>query len=144
LEQFHLSAKGSCQFDGYCKFSRTVDEMLNHQYPRLVFCASSRVSILTKKYRIRDKTALDLDRELMDLLWNLDSTNDVFPLQNGNFFVNNRGFEGTVIDASRLTKYAQASQGKFPVSEFQKRQEYFDDGSSLCYVQEEKVLDGEK
>jgi hypothetical protein len=79
----------------------------------------------------------------MDLLWDLDSTKDVFPLKNGNFFVNNRGFEGTVIDASRLTKYAQASQGNFPMLEFhQKRQEYFDD-ASLCYVQEEKVLDGE-
>jgi hypothetical protein len=144
LERFHLSAKGSRQFDGYCKFNRTVDEMLNHQFPRLVFCASSRVSELTKKYRIRDKTSLDLDRELMDLLCALDITKDTWPLKNGAFFVNNRDFEGTLIDRSRLTKYVQATQGEFPVTDFRKRQEHFDAGSSLCYVSKMQVLDGEK
>jgi hypothetical protein len=97
LEQFHLSAKGSCQFDGYCKFAHLVDEVLNHHYPRLVFCAPSQVSELTKQYQIHDKTSLYLDWELMDLECELDMTEDIYLLKNGALFVNIRDFEGTLI-----------------------------------------------
>jgi hypothetical protein len=142
MERFHLSAKGSRQFDGYCKFSRSVDEMLNHQYPRLVFCASSRASELTKQYRIRDKVSLDLDRELMELVCALDQLKDIYTLKHDAYFVNNRGFEGTVIDAACLTKYAMVIKGDFPATKFEKRQEYFDAGNSLCYVSKATVLDG--
>jgi hypothetical protein len=144
LERFHLSSKGSRQFDGYCKFACSVDEMMNQQYPRLVFCCSSRATEITKQYRIRDKASLDLDRELMDLVCELDIKKDGYPLKNGSFFVNNRDFEGTVIDAARLTKYTKAIEGKFTVAEYEKRQEYFEAGSSLCYVSETVVLDGKK
>jgi hypothetical protein len=65
-------------------------------------------------------------------------------LKNGAFFVNNRDFEGTSIDSSRLNRYAMATEGNFPVGEFKKRQEFFDAGSSLCYVSQQQVLDGQK
>jgi len=80
----------------------------------------------------------------MDLVCELDTKKDVYPLKNGTFFVNNRDFEGTVIDAARLTKYAATIKGKFTVAEYEKRQEYFEAGSSLCYVSETVVLDGKK
>jgi hypothetical protein len=67
LERFHLSSKGTREYDGYCEFGKSLNAMLNHQFPRLVFQVSCRVENLQKLYRIDDVEACNMDLELLRL-----------------------------------------------------------------------------
>jgi hypothetical protein len=143
LERFHLSAKGSRQFDGYCDFGRSVDEMLNYQFPKLVFHVSSRVESFTRSYRISDGKACKADSELKGLVCLLNPEIDKFgPTKEGGFFYNNRGFEGTPIDSERLNRYTLAINGIFPSEDPSKRQELFDAADGLAYVIEKRGIHG--
>jgi hypothetical protein len=74
LERFHLSVKGTRstrQFDGYCEFGKSVDDMLNYQHPKLVFHISSWVESFKKPYCISGKDACTADSELKDLVCQL-------------------------------------------------------------------------
>jgi hypothetical protein len=136
LEKFHLSAKESRQFDGYCDFCMSTDKMLNYQFPKLTFHVSSRVESFVKSYRISDKRVCKADLELKGLVCLLspDVDSRFGPNAEGGYFYNNRGFEGTLIDASRLTWYTLAMQGIFPSEDCSKRQELFDAANGLTYA----------
>jgi hypothetical protein len=145
LERFHLSAKGTRQFDGYCEFGKSVDEMLNYQYPKLVFHVSSRVESFKKMYRITDEIACKADSELKSLVCRLRPDIDrLGPDKAGGWYYNNRGFEGTPIDSGRFIRYHMALEGDFPSNDSSKRQELFDAANGLAYVQEKLGIDGKK
>ncbi len=145
LERFHLSAKGSRQFDGFCQFGMSPDEMLNYQYPKLIFHVSSRVESFVKSYRISDETACKADSELKKLVCKLSLDIDRFgPDEYGGYFYNNRGFEGTPIDAQRMCRYKLALEGVFPSEDYSKRQELFDAANGLAYVIEKPGIHGSK
>jgi hypothetical protein len=145
LERFHLSAKGSRQFDGYCQFGMSTDEMLNFQFPKLIFHVSSRVESFVKSYRISDARACKADSELKALVCKLSVDIDrLGPDDDGGFFYNNRGFEGTPIDAQRMTRYKLALNGIFPSEDYSKRQELFDAANGLAYVIEKPGVNGSK
>ena len=143
LERFHLSAKGSRQFDGYCQFGMSTDEMLNFQFPKLIFHVSSRLESFVKSYRICDERACKADTELKALVCKLSLDIDrLGPDADGGFFYNNRGFEGTPIDAQRMSRYKLALNGIFPSEDYGKRQELFDAANGLAYVTKKTGING--
>lgn len=113
-ERFHLLAKGCRFLEGMMDIGLCTNEMLNVQFPKLIWEVSSKVDNLDRLYRIRDKAALDLDRTLMDQVAKLNKEVDVvrWPTDGG-WFVNGVGYEGTPIDTERINRYKQAIQGKF-------------------------------
>jgi hypothetical protein len=143
LERFHLSAKGSRQFDGYCEFGKAVDEMLNYQFPKLVFHVSSRIDKFVRSYRISDEKACKADSELKGLVCLLNPKIDQWgPTGKGEYFYNNRGFEGTPINNERIERYALAMSGIFPSDDPSKRQELFDAANGFACVKEKVGVHG--
>lgn len=120
------------------------NEMLNAQFPKMIWEVSSKVDDLERSYRIRDKVALDGDRALMDQVFKLNEEVDVMRwLPSDGWFVNEGGYEGTPIDSERISKYYLAIQGKFgSCMDHRKRREFFEAADGLHFVKVGSCIDG--
>jgi hypothetical protein len=109
LERFHLSSKGTREYNGYCEFGKSLNEMLNHQYPRLVFQVSCRIENFQKVYRIDDLEACNVDSELLGLSSEINGKVDVLgPDEWGVCYYNNHGFCNTPITKERISHHKMA------------------------------------
>jgi hypothetical protein len=146
LERFHLSSKGTREYGGYYDFGHSLNEMLNHQFPRLGFQVSCRIENFQKLYRIDDRNACDLDSELLFLAGEIYGTVDAVlgPDHWGVCYYNNRAFTGTPITKERIDQFRMALKGDFPLEDPLKRGELFDAaGDGICVVKRKVGVDDE-
>jgi hypothetical protein len=132
IERWHLSSKGSTEFEGYCKFGLCLNSMMNVQFPTLVHAVSKRCESLERKIRILDKASVAADSKLLRQTANL-SERDWKQHLDG-FLVNNVGFEGFSIDTKRILDWGKAMSGKSSITEPDRRTEMFEQGMSLVYI----------
>jgi hypothetical protein len=181
LERGHLTWKGCKQFEGYCKFGLSLNQMLTREYPRLVNLVSQRSEMLDCAMKINDLDALINDQDFLYQVSKL-SEKDFFRRPNGTYLANNTngyrwanhndkkvrkanekeakrnvgmsasvakkssiqgGFLGYTIDKQRLENWSNAYRGIFPANDPARRQEYWEAGTSLCFLQK-KVARGQK
>jgi hypothetical protein len=137
IERFHLAAKGTREFDGYCNFGLTLDQMLHSEFPKLVSTISSTVGDIERAIRLFDQTACENDSSLMDFASKM-TEGDWMKSGNGQmYFCNNVGFVGYPLHAERIASWKKAREGKFGGNS-SKRLEFWEAGTSVCILQEVK------
>jgi hypothetical protein len=141
IERFHLKAKGSKQFQGYCFFGQSVDQMLKVEFPRLVHLISSRTNNVDRVYRVLDKAAVMADNELLKEVSRL-SESDFMRIPNANqVVVNDMDFVGYAINVDRLRVWQRALGGDFVSADKGKQRHRFWHQATSLKVLRKTILD---
>jgi hypothetical protein len=137
IERFHLSAKGSRQFEGYCTFGLSLDQMMNSEFPKLCSTISSTVGDIERSIRLFDQEACESDSRLMEAAEKMNDVDWLHMSTSDWYFCNNVGFTGYPLDGNRVESWKKARQGQFGLDS-SKRLEFWEAGTSICMLNEKK------
>jgi hypothetical protein len=136
VERLHLSAKGSRDFTGYMQFGRSVDASLHNEFPKLCYNVSFRQENMRRCYKIKDKISCDGDSQLKHDISQLSVSDwlSYGPREMDEWYSNTTPFFGYEISEERIKQYHQAMNGIFPSADPEKRIQFWEAGTSICFV----------
>ena len=135
--------KGSSKIAGICDTGKTLSEMMNFQYVRMVFHMSSKTGSFTKSFQIDDRAVCERNTALNALVRLLDPDVDRQSDGYSGYYYNGRGFEGEPISKVRIKRRQMALKGEFPSNDYTKREEFFDAYDGLNHVVKHQCIDKE-
>jgi hypothetical protein len=131
IERFHLKAKGSKEFKGYCSFGLLVDQMMKVEFPRMCYLISTRSANIERAYRILDKEAVMGDHDLRQEVSKLTKIDFMYLPNTSQVVINDLDFVGYEINAQRLVVWKRALDGLFPTMDPTKRHHFWHQATSL-------------